>query len=1179
MACKYTVKGKEYSEKEFKVFLAQRVVDADVNSFVKKLGEELGAYDIIKEVKAATKKEEIQLAKREAKEAIDDLMDFIRKSRGNINSFADVGTFSAKMAIVFKAYAKLGIVKLKDVIAKLREDAGEDFVNNNLDLIEYSYDKFKGQTTLRNKDVALKRMDYGIGEPVEKTIITNEKTLSRANKAIEEDSNVAYDVIDKSLRGDSLDATEMAILAQFQGIKEAELIKLNEKLEQDKDSSVLAFENALNKRDKIIDDLVKAYDASEISGAVAGRALQARKIKVLQDYSLASMLIRVRKANDNRPLTNEQIAEITDKYNKLIEAEDKYQKRIKELEEENEKLKAKQSFNRIRVEAARDAREAKRAKTKEALLKERESIFEQMRKLANKSRGTLSANPIPAEMIPLIGKLAKNYFVDGVTSIEAIVDNIYNDIKDIVDGVEKRDVRDAISGYSRDSRPTKDELQENIRDLKEQAKLISQIEDAEKGILSKNEKVRKEASDEVKKLRARLKDLTKEEIALQQLKARVKRQIEETSRKIKNKDYSKKEPNVIELDAEAKKLKEAYRKIKFEFDVAVAKDQLANRTKGEKLKDLFIEIMNIPRALMATADLSAPLRQGILPTISNPVMAKRAFQEMLKQWASQERADVWLADLKESPAYQLMQESGLYIADRNNPEVAAREEDFQSNLAEKIPILGSGFKVGDIKVGEVKIAGKKIGNIELIGRSERAYVSYLNKMRVDLFTQGVNVLQNQGMTFAQNPEAYKALANYINAATGRGSLGKLESAASVLNTTFFSPRLIASRIQLLTNWANLNFYKNTPPSVRKMYFRDMGAFILFGLGIMAIATLAGGDVEDDPRSPDFGKIRHGNTRIDVWGGFQQVVRYLSQFAIGQKKSTASGKITELDGSNYNKETRMSVIGNFVRSKLAPVPAFIVNAMYGENMVGELFKVEKDLGQMLFPLVAQGIYDSYKQDGLLFAIGVTGVPSILGISVQTYGVNDFLQQGVDDKAINLLLSKKAVAIEPKETVRTIYDINTGEERKMTSAEFKKYYSIWTEYIKDNLNNNYESLSKLNNEQFDNKFRSIKRNASELAKEQVSGVSAQTLKIEFDNVKYKLTPEQVKERIQYNKEFIDEFGKEILEAKIEAEKMNGKSQFEAEFLANKELMSNANEYSKAMMLEKYTDDSGNITLGMD
>ena len=363
-----------------------------------------------------------------------------------------------------------------------------------------------------------------------------------------------------------------------------------------------------------------------------------------------------------------------------------------------------------------------------------------------------------------------------------------------------------------------------------------------------------------------------------------------------------------------------------------------------------------------------------------------------------------------------------------------------------------------------------------------------------------------------------------------------------------------------------------------MYFKDMAQFICFGLGILVLASLAGGDVEDDPRSPDFAKIRHGNTRWDIWGGMQQVVRYMAQFATGQKKSSASGRIVELDGTNYNKETRLSVIGNFVRSKLAPIPAFLYNALAGENMVGERFKLEKDVPQMLLPLVGQGIYDSYKQDGLVFAIGATAIPSILGVGVQTYGVNDFLQQGVDNKAINLLLSKKAVAIEPKEGDKTIYDINTGEERQMTSSEFKKYYSKWTEYIKDNLNSNYDVFSKMTNEQFEKEFRSMKTRASKLAKEEVSGVSSEVLRIEENDVTYELTPKQVKERLQLNKEYEAEFGSDIVEAQIEVAKENGKSLSEAQIIADKKLKSSANRYSKYQMIEKYTDENGNIKLNI-
>lgn len=1007
--------------------------------------------------------------------------------------------YHSALVDVAKEYISEGITDVKEFakeigekVTKSVQDAWDEATGG----IKLSEKDFEETTTLRNSDVEQKREDYGFNEPVERPSVTNEETLNKAIDAIKENGQVAYDVIDKALNREPLNATEMAILAQFQGTKEAQLIEANEKIEEAKDSSVLAFDNAVEARNKIIDDLVMAYDASELSGNVAGQALQARKIKVLQDYSLANMLIRTRKANDNRQLTNEQIKDVTDRYNALVETEKKLNEKLEKLQEENSKLKLKEFTPKIRVEAAREARQNKRTQTKETLKKERDSIFEEMRKVIKKSRGELSANPIPVEMIPLVGKLAKNYFVDGMTSIEAIVDKIHGDLTDIVDGVTKRDVRDAISGYNRDTRPTKDDLQKDIQDLKTQARLISQIEDAEAGVKKvKDETKRKQASDEVEMLRARLKDLTKGETSLENLKSRVKKQIAETQKRIENRDYSKKESDSIPLDEEARKLQDAYRKIKWEFDVAVAKDQLKNRTKAQRYKDLIIEIANIPRALMATADLSAPLRQGIIPSISNPIMAKRAFEEMIKQWGSEGRSERWLADLKDSPAYTLMQESGLYIADKSSPAIAAREEDFQTNLAEKIPVFG-----------------------KLVKASERAYVGYLNKMRADLFSKGVDVLQNGGKTFASDPKAYKALATYINATTGRGNLGALDTAAPVLNTAFFSPRLMASRLQLLSNWANPSFYKNTPVEVRKMYFKDMAKFISFGVGILAIASMYGGDVEDDPRSPDFGKIRHGNTRWDIWGGFQQYVRYFAQLASGEKKSTASGNITQLDGSNYNKETRLSVLGNLVRSKLAPVPAFVVNLLAGENMVGDKFKAEKDIPQMLLPLVGQGIYESAKQDGWMFALGATGVPSVLGVGVQTYGANDFLQQGVDDKALKLLIDKKGVAIEPKEGDKKVYDVKTGEDRDMTDAEFKKYYATWADVVKKGLDDGYSEYSKMTPKQFEKEFRKLKTRASKEAKESVLGFPVALINEEFGNKTYELTPEQVKLRATFYKEYL-------------------------------------------------------------
>ena len=1136
------------------------------------------SIDITPELKQAVK-EGIPLFKNEltqAKEKLKEASAALSKLNKNLGIYSDPeqnarALFEYHKALVglAKAYIKQiiksGLANIKPNIDEFAAEIGEPVTQEIRDAWKEANDRgkktlsdFKAEvdTSLINEEVKLKRDIYGFDEPLLRETKPNPELLEEAIQNIKDGESV-YDIIDKVNNGEPLTDVETVMLAQFQGTKEAELYKINKKIEQSKDSSPLEFEKSIQKRAEIIDDLIASYNASELSGSVTGRALQARKVRVLQDYSLANMLIRVRKANNNRNLTNEQINEVTDRYNELIEAEAKLKAKVEQLTKENENLKLAKSEARLRKEAVSDIKNRNRAEVKEALKKERSSIIEQMKKILNKNRNQLSMNPIPVEMLPLVGKLAKNYFLDGVTSIETIVDNVYEDVKGLIDGVTKRDVRDAISGYGRDTRPTQDDLQRELFDLREQAKLISRIEDAEAGVKkAKDERVKRVASDEAKKLRARLKDLTKEEASLEAIKKSLKRRIAETKTKIDKKDYSKPQKVEVELDDEAKKLQEAYRKIKFEFDVAVEKDKLANRTQSEKWQDVALSVLNVSRALMATADLSAPLRQSVVLTVSRPVTASKSFMEMLKQWYSKDVADTWLADLKDSPGYQLMEKSGLYIADRTNAKVTAKEEDFQTNLAEKIPLAG-----------------------RLVAKSERAYVGYLNKMRADLFNQGVEILQNDGVSFASNPKAYKALATYINAGTGRGSLGALERAAPVLNTTFFSPRLMASRLQLLTNWVNPYFYKNTPAAVRKMYFKDMGTFIAFGMGILALAALSGADTEEDPRSPDFGKIRSGNTRWDIWGGFQQFIRYATQFALAEKKSTASGKITPLDGSSYSKETQLSVIGNFFRSKLAPIPSAVFDYYARENMIGDPFNLKNTLISRLTPLVGQGIYESAKQDGWLFAITATGIPSILGVGVQTYGLNDFLEQGVDEKSIKLLIDKKAVAIEPKETERTVIDAVTGEKRKMDDDEFEKYYASWVDYIKKDLKENYSEYQKMSPAKFEDEFRKIKSNATSYAKEQVTSVIPETLTLEIDNVTYKLTPDKVAERKDYIQEYIDDNeGSRSFERKVEKLIEKGSIK-DSESAIKKFLMSEAKRYATEKMKKDYEDNPDELGVVKD
>src|SRR5690606_34947056 len=78
--------------------------------------------------------------------------------------------------------------------------------------------------------------------------------------------------------------------------------------------------------------------------------------------------------------------------------------------------------------------------------------------------------------------------------------------------------------------------------------------------------------------------------------------------------------------------------------------------------------------------------------------------------------------------------------------------------------------------------------------SARAYSTVLNSLRADTFdAPSAPLARGKEPTQAERG----ALANYVNAATGRGSLGKFQQSATLLNTVFFAPRWVVSRFQML----------------------------------------------------------------------------------------------------------------------------------------------------------------------------------------------------------------------------------------------------------------------------------------------------------------------------------------------------------------------------------------------
>ncbi len=376
---------------------------------------------------------------------------------------------------------------------------------------------------------------------------------------------------------------------------------------------------------------------------------------------------------------------------------------------------------------------------------------------------------------------------------------------------------------------------------------------------------------------------------------------------------------------------------------------LTKRPLLQKAGEGIAEVLNVPRALMASFDMSAPLRQGVF-LIGRPKQWMPAFRDMFKYFFSEKSYQGLMSDIQKRPTYSLIRESRLPLTDIGAT-LAGREEKFMSNLAEKIPLVG-----------------------KVVKASNRAYTGFLNKLRVDVFDDLVNTAQKQGIKV--EGKVLGDIAKFVGSATGRGDLGILNNAAVALNSVFFSPRLMASRLNLL----NPVYYTKLDPFVRKEALKSLFTFSGTASSILGLAKLGGADIGVDSRSADFGKIKIGNTRYDILGGFQQYLRIAGQLITGEHISSTTGVKTTL-GEGYKPLTRFDIALRFLETKEAPVASFATALLKGQSALGQKLEVGKEVGQRFVPMVIQDMYDLVKERGLE-GVGMS-IPAIFGVGVQTY----------------------------------------------------------------------------------------------------------------------------------------------------------------------------------------------------
>lgn len=381
---------------------------------------------------------------------------------------------------------------------------------------------------------------------------------------------------------------------------------------------------------------------------------------------------------------------------------------------------------------------------------------------------------------------------------------------------------------------------------------------------------------------------------------------------------------------------------------------LSKRGKMDKFLDGVSQAWNLPKSLMSSIDLSAPLRQGLF-LIGKPKQFSDAVGTMFKTFSSDKALNALKENIVTRPTYPLMREFGLAITDTGTV-LQGREELFMSNWAEKIPVLGSGVKA-----------------------SNRGYVGFLNKLRADTFDDLYNHAKRQGLDPEANPKLMQDIAHFVNAATGRGSLKGvgLERAAVNLNTAFFSPRLIASRLTLL----NPGYYAQLHPLVRKEAVKNLLSLAATGMTVLTLAKMGGAEVGSDPRSSDFGKIKVGDTRYDIWGGFQQYFVALSRIITGETVNSATGDVVGL-GEKYGSRTRKDIIVDVLENKYSPTMGYINRLLEGKDPAGQPYNILEQTQELLTPLTITGAKDIIQERGV--GSLPMQIPALFGVGVQTYG---------------------------------------------------------------------------------------------------------------------------------------------------------------------------------------------------
>ncbi len=480
------------------------------------------------------------------------------------------------------------------------------------------------------------------------------------------------------------------------------------------------------------------------------------------------------------------------------------------------------------------------------------------------------------------------------------------------------------------------------------------------------------------------------------------------------------------------------------------------------------------KAVKAAWDLSAMFRPGIKVALTHPKVwqrnARKQFQDVWNTYGGKQVTDAVNADI-------LSRENALNgYYKKGKVDLGITEEAHPTDVPERVSEY-LGKKIEATKVPVVsKVVGRAVG--KTYKASQDAYSAFNTRTRADLFDKYVDIAKKSGQEM--DTEILESIGRMTNSLVGRGRMGALEPVSQYINVPFFSPKMLKSHIDVLLeplSGGGGGFFGQEGGTnfARKEAAKNLLKIIGGTAAILGVAKVINSDsVDFDPRSANNGKIRVGDTRFDVTGGWASIVTLASRLATMKTKSSTTGKIRALNERDdegklkYKTQTAKDLIYDFFENKYSPPFAVARDLAKGETRSGERPTAMTSLRDLYEPLPLANyreLRDNPNSAPKLLAMIADG----LGIATNTYSA----------KPSALFGSKKTKASD--EVNRLDIDLR-GARRQPTESpeEFKVREERENRYIKKMIEA-VVALPEYDNETDENKVEWLKKAKEEAVKD--------------------------------------------------------------------------------------------------